>query len=251
MRALGMHLAPTGEHESAVVEVVGGRALAPALARTDAEVLAALPPPPALVVVDAPLAIPNATGKRDVEAVLAWCDIAAFPVSRKRMDAVHGGARGVTMADALRQRGYEPVETIPDLVLRQLLWEEDHAPGRPAMDLRTYRERWIDARAPSYRRARGPSARADALGAARRLLDQALDAPAEATDDTPAILDATACAYVAWRAITTSATVTLGTAERGRMIIPTDANLAGRITLTVDRLRAEGSVLIPSPGSAE
>ena len=34
---------------------------------------------PALVVVDAPLVVPNESGQRDVERILAWCDVPAFP----------------------------------------------------------------------------------------------------------------------------------------------------------------------------
>jgi predicted nuclease with RNAse H fold len=245
MRVAGVHLAQAMEptpraHESAVVEVEGGDVHAPRIVESDDEILDALPAPPALVVVDAPLAIPNNTGKRDVEAVLAWCDIAAFPVSRRRIDALYGGARGVHLAGELVARGYEVAETIPDLVFRQLTWERDRPTGHASLDLREYRERWLSIRPPAPQ-------------AARELLGSALGLDAwPAGDMQPpdlAALKAVACAYAGWRHTTSSSSVDLGTPERGRMLIPADANLGARISLNAERLRSEGKILIPAPRS--
>lgn len=247
---------PPGEQEASVIaEIVGDAVLAPRVVAGDADILHVLPPPPALVVVDAPLAIPNRTGKRDVEAVLAWCDVPAFPVSEDRMKAVFGGARGVALAAELRGRGYGLAETIPDLVIRELLWERERPAGLPALDLRVYREAWLQHRPPTFRPDRRGTARPEAFHAAYAALAEVIDLAAWTPSHDPrtaaAELDAIACAYSGGRHLTASASVDLGDPKRGRMLLPADTNLAARIALTVDRLRVEGKIEIPSPSARE
>lgn len=234
MRVAGLHLSQKpGTGVSVLVEIDGGAVCEPRRLESDAEILAALPVPPALVVMDAPLAIPNKTGKRDVEAVLLWCDIPAFPVSGRRIQALYGRARGVELAREMADRGYETAETLPDHVTRQLLWERDRA-GLAPLDLGVYRERWLRMRTPDPVTARG-------------LLGEALDltlGPAEGDD---AGLRAVASAYAGWRHLTASTSIDLGTPERGRMILPGDANLAERLAINVERMRNEGTISIPVP----
>jgi predicted nuclease with RNAse H fold len=262
VRVVGIHLAQAtgsspGPRVSAVAEVGGGGELVRLeLVETDGDILGALPPPPALVVADAPLAIPDAAGRRDVETVLAWCDVPAFPVSERRIVALHGGARGVSIGRTLAERGYETAEALPDLVLRELRWERERPPGLPPCDLRAYREAWLGVRAPAFRPGRRGRPRAGDVAEAHGLLADALDLggwrpeqdpdPRAAVDDA-ARLDAIACAYAGWRHMTGAGCVDLGTPERGRVLIPADANLAGRIALHVKRLRAEGRIVIPVP----
>ena len=219
---------------------------------TDAEIGVAIGDSPALVVADSPLAVPNDAGQRDVERLLAWCDVPVFPVSRRRLEQVFGGLRGVRLAEALPREEVELVETSPDLVLRLLAWEERH-PGAP-LDLADYRAKWIGLRPASYR-PKGPGrAKPAGIAAAHALLARHVDLqgwlPSEAGDDWSAIrnaaaLDAIACAYVAWRATAEPGRVLrIGRRDLGEMLLPVDANLAARIAINLDRLRAEGSVEI-------
>lgn len=257
MRTLGLHLQQTIDlvdtpRPSTVAELDGDGALVGLehLA-TDAEILAAIGGAPALVVIDAPLAVPNDHGQRDVERVLAWCDIPVFPVSRRRLDQVHGGLRGVALAAAADDAGVALIETSPDLVLRQLAWENT-SPG--LLDLGAYRTRWIGTRPPAYR-PKGPGrAKPAGLLAAHAVLARHVDlqgwVPAEEPDDWAAIrdaaaLDAIACAYVAWRAGREPERVLrIGTPQRGEMLLPVDANLAARIAVNLGRLRSGGDIAI-------
>ena len=116
------------------------------MCRSDEEILQAVGPDPALVLVDAPLVVPDVRGRRDAEHVLAWLDIPAFPVTPSRMAKVHGGARGVAVADALAGMGHVVAEALPDQVLRQAMWERDHPPGGPVLDLAAYRAAWLGVR---------------------------------------------------------------------------------------------------------
>lgn len=234
MRVAGLHLAQKpGTGQSVVVEIQGGAALEPRAAESDAEILAALPAAPALVVVDAPLAIPNETGKRDLEAVLLWCDIAAFPVARRRIHALYGRARGVELAREMERRGLETAETLPDHVTRQLLWERDRR-GKAPLDLGAYRERWPQVRTPDAQTARD-------------LLGEALDLTLYAARGVDAERRALSCAYAGWRHLAGLASIDLGTPARGRMLLPADANLAERVAVNVERMRNDGSISIPVP----
>ncbi len=261
MRLLGLHLLQTlrlvgSGRRSCLAEVdAAGRLVAMRLLDGDDEVVAALAPGPALLVVDAPLAAPEPDGQRDAERVLAWCDVPAFPVSARRLERVHGGARGVALAPRLAADGREVAETLPDLVLRQLAWERERPPHGAALDLAAYREAWLGVRPPAYRPKAAGRAAAAGLHPAAALLGSALDlggwAPAAAPDDWTALddaarLDALACAYLAWRRRHggADATLTLGTPQRGLLVLPVDANLRARLTLNLERLRAEGAVAI-------
>ena len=228
-----------------------GRLEALELVRDDDEVAAAVPAGAAWVCVDAPLAVPNEDGSRDAEKVLAWCDVPAFPVSRRRLARVHGGARGVGLAPALARPGRRVLETLPDLVLRELLWERDHPAAAPAMDLGDYRAAWLGVRAPAYRPKGGGRARPGGLAAAHTLLAGVLDlggwAPRPGGDDWDAVhdaarLDALCCAYAAQRLARGGAAATVGDVRSGQVAFPADANLRARVALTIERLTAEGAI---------
>jgi predicted nuclease with RNAse H fold len=237
---------------SAVARLDGaGRLQELSLADGDGEVVAAIPEHADWVVVDAPLAVPNAQGSRDAERVLAWCDVPAFPVSRERLERVYGGARGVALAPALARPGREVRETLPDLVLRELEWERRHPPGAPAMDLADYRPAWLGVRAPAYRPKGRGRARPAGMARARELLAGVVDlggwGPGAAGDDWDALndaarLDALCCAYAALRLARGEGAATVGHPESGHVSFPADANLRGRVELTQQRLAAEGRI---------
>ena len=231
-----------------------GRLTALDLAGADDEVLALLAVDGiAALAVDAPLEVPNESGRRDVEAVLAWCDVAAFPVSRRRLETVHGGARGVDLAPALARPGRALVEALPDQVLRQIAWERAHPPDAPAMDLAEYRAAWIGVRAPVYRPKGSGRARPQGTLAAWRLLAGVIDlggwAPVPPADDWAAIadaarIDALCCAYAALRVSRGAGAVSIETGGRSQLTMPADANLRERVAATLARLRAEGAISI-------
>lgn len=236
-----------------------GRLIGLERAADDASVLAALEAVPALalVAVDAPLAVPNDRGQRDLERVMAWCDAPVFPASRERLVKVHGALRGADLAPALDGTAAGGAwEASPDQVLRQIAWEREHPADAPALDLAEYRALWPARRAPVYR-PKGPGrARPAGVAPAWELLAGAVDLdgwiPSGGGDDWSAIddaacLDAIACAYAALRALRgdgPGGAVRLGDARVGRILVPADANLAGRIDLTVQRMRAEGAIAI-------
>jgi predicted nuclease with RNAse H fold len=221
------------------------------LADGDCEVVAAVPEEADWVVVDAPLAVPNARGSRDAERVLAWCDVPAFPVSRERLEKVYGGARGVALARALARQGREVRETLPDLVLRELEWERGRPPDAPAMDLADYRPAWLGVGGPAYRPKGRGRARPAGMARARELLAAVIDlggwVPGAGGDDWDALndaarLDALCCAYAAVRLARGEGAATVGNPESGHVSFPADANLRGRVELTLRRLAAEGRI---------
>ncbi|WP_217912700.1 DUF429 domain-containing protein [Miltoncostaea marina] len=230
-----------------------GRLTGLELLQHDAEIVRAVDAAaPAVLVVDAPLAVPGERGRRDAEAVLAWCDVPAFPVSRRRLAQVHGGMRGPALAPDLRRPGRRVVETLPDAVLRQLAWEREHPPGAAPIPLADYRAAWLGVRPPAYRPKGVGRARRAGMPAAHALIAGAVDlggwTPGAAGDDWEAIadaarLDALLCAYAALRLLR-GAAVVVGTPERGEVALPADANLAARLAATLARLRAEGAVAI-------
>ncbi|HTI32874.1 MAG TPA: hypothetical protein VL422_04295 [Miltoncostaea sp.] len=251
----GVHLLQTLElvdtpRSSAVARLdADGRLTALDLASSDDDIVALVDAAaPAAVAVDAPLRVPNDVGRRDVEAVLAWCDVAAFPASRRRLAQVHGGIRGEGLAPRLGAPGRAVLEALPDQVLRQIAWERDHPPDAPAIDLGHYRAAWIGVRAPAYRPKATGRARPDGTLAAWRLLGAVVDlggwAPGPPADDWAAIadaarVDAICCAYAALRHVRGSAAAI---ATGGPAVtLPADANLAGRVARTVDRLTNEGA----------
>lgn len=260
MIVAGVHLEQhlgraAGASRSAVAVVsADGRLTALEVVGGDAEVLAAVPRSVRLVVVDAPLAVPAGPGRRDAEAVLAWCDHTAFPVSRTRLEKVFGGARGVALAPSLAAGGAAVAEALPDLVLRELDWEREHPPDAAPLPLADYRALWLGVRAPAFRPRGGGRAQPDGVRAAHALLRGALDlggwVPEDGDDDWAAIrdaarLDAVACAYAGLRHLRGAGSVALGDPERGLVLVPADANLRARIALHVDRLRGTGEVAIP------
>lgn len=256
MIVAGIHLLQslelTGSPRPSAVAVLDdrGRLEGLELCGADAEVLAAVPPAATWVCVDAPLAVPNRDGSRAAERVLAWCDAPAFPVSRRRLQAVFGGARGLALAPGLAAAGRQVRETLPDLVLRELAWERDHPPGDPAMDLGAYRAAWLGVRAPVYRPKGAGRARAAGLAPAHALLATVLDlggwAPGEGGDwgavRDAARLDALCCAYTALRLARGEGAVTLGDPRQGHVAFPADANLRARAALTVRRLASQGAI---------
>ena len=257
--AIGVHLLQTlglvgsGRHSAVARLDPEGRLTALDLADDDDDLFARIGAGPGTLAIDAPLVVPDETGQRDVERVLAWCDVPAFPVSRRRLHQLHGGARGVALAPRLAAAGREVREALPDLVLRQIAWERDHPPGSPPPDLAAYRAAWLGLRAPVYRPKGAGPGRAGGLVPAWRLLAEVIDLGGWAPDadgddwralDDAARIDAICCAYTALRMADPEAAMSIGTPERGRVAFPADALLRGRVALTLARLRDEGSVRI-------
>jgi predicted nuclease with RNAse H fold len=256
--ALGLHLQQgldlVGTPRPSVLVAVdaGGRLVEMRSLGDDGELLAALPAGEAPVAVDAPLAVPNETGRRDVETLLAWLDVPVLPASRRRLHQLHGGLRGETLLGGLAAGGRPVAETVPDLVLRVLAWERDHAPGAPAMDLGAYRAAWLGMRAPRYRPKGAGRAHPAGMAAAHALLAGALDlggwAPHPAPDDWRAIedaarLDALACAVAAHRLVTDPARcLVVGGPDGPALVAPADPALRARAAVNLERLRAEGAV---------
>ena len=204
-----------------------------------------------LVVADVPLEVPEGGGRRDAEAVLAWCDVAAFPVSARRLETVFGGARGVGLRPALTAGGRRAVEALPDQVLREIVWERDHPPDGPPLDLGDYRAAWIGVRAPRYRPKGEGRARPEGVLEAWRILSEAVDlggwSPAPAPDDWAAIadaavIDAVLCAYAGLR-LRAGTGVTVGSPGRGVVALPAGADLRARLAATTERLAAEGTIV--------
>ncbi len=265
MRVAGLHLlqAPAliETPRPSVVAIVDDTGRLESLRRVtdDASLLDALGDagPLEILAVDAPLAVPNARGQRDLERVMAWCDAPVFPTSRDRMTTVHGALRGADLAARLHAAAAQGAwEASPDQVLRQIAWERDHPPHAAPLDLGTYRAMWPALRAPVYR-PKGPGrARPGGIDPAWRALSEVLDLggwiPSGAGDDWSAIddaacLDALCCAYAGVRALQgpgAGGAVRLGDAAAGRILVPADTNLAGRLAITLTRLRAEGAISI-------
>lgn len=261
MRAIGIHLNPELRRDdppgrSAVAEIApDGRLAGVQMCRSDAEIRMAVGDAPALVVIDAPIAVPaDAMGRREVEHVLAWLDIPAFPVTATRLEKVHGGARGPALVDGLPP-GHVAVEGLPDHVIRQLMWEREHPMGAPPMGLADYRAAWLDVRPPSFR-PRGGRARNDGLAPARDVLALGCDlanwpAPDRTGDladlDEAAAIDAVACAITAHRCLhgPPDSWARIGTPDRGVVVVPAGADLIDRAQVNIARLREEGTIAMP------
>ena len=259
MRAVGIHLNPEMRRDdppgrSAVAEIDPDGALRTVhMCRRDEEIVALTGNSPALVVIDAPIAIPDDTaGRRDVEQVLAWLDIPAFPVTRTRLEKVHGGARGPGLRALMA--GHTMVEGIPDQVIRQLLWEREHPIGAPPLGLADYRAAWLGVRAPAFR-PRGGRARNDGLAPAREVLADAADltawpAPERTGDlaalDEAAAIDAVACALLARRCVDGPGDrwALVGDAAAGRIALAACPEMIERAGINIARLRDEGTINI-------
>ncbi len=260
LRAVGIHLlqdARLGDApgRSAVAEITTDNALSGVrMCRSDGEIVEAVGGPAALVLIDAPAVVPDVTGRRDAEHVLAWLDIAAFPVTPSRMDKAYGGARGVALAAALEGAGHVVAEALPDQVLRQLMWEQEHPADRPPLDLADYRTAWLGVRAPAFR-PRGGRARNDGLEPARAILAGNTDVagwpPAEregdlADLDEAAVIDAVACALLAHRCLHAPGDrwALVGDAAAGRIALAACPEMIDRAAINAARLRDEGTINI-------
>ncbi len=261
MRAVGIHLNPDLTRDdppgqSAVAEIAaGGVLVAVRMCRSNAEIVAVVGASPALVLIDAPVVIPATTvGRRDLEHVLTWLDIPAFPVTSERIQKVHGGVRGPLLAAALPST-LVVAESFPDQVLRQLLWERLHPAGSPPLGLADYRTGWIEVRTPTFR-PRGGRARNDGIAPTRAILADVLDLaawplPERSGDlaalDEAAVIDAVAAAFAAHRCLHAPGDrwVRIGTAERGQVVMPANPDLIARAEVNIARLRDEGTINIP------
>ena len=261
MIAVGLHLMQDARRDdapgqSAVATLTPDMRLSGlAMCRTDAEIVAAIGDPPALVLMDAPAVVPDVRGRRDSEHVLAWLDIPAFPVTPARMASVHGGTRGAGIAAALTARGHVVAEALPDQVLRQLMWEKQRPRGTAPIDLGEYRAEWLGVRAPAYR-PRGGRARPDGLAPARGILQAVVGAanwPPATRDgdlaalDEAAVIDAVACGVAAARCLhgPDDSWAMLGDAAAGRVVLAAGPEMIERARVNIARLRDEGTIGIP------
>lgn len=255
--AVGIHAAPTipregRRHPSAVAVIVEGPAVASVtIAIDDGDILAAIPADASILAIDQPLSVPNEDGRRAIEDVLAWCDVATLPVARRRMRAIHGGLRGEALGAALSALSLPMFECLPDLVLRELEWERASV-GR--LDLSEYRERWLSVRPPAFRPNRAGRAKPAGLAPARVALARAVRWPPGGTVvdgdwkqiDEAARIDAVACAYAAARhcGLAPGMSVVLDAASHGSLVTPCDANLANRLAIHAGRVGAARSMAI-------
>ena len=184
---------------------------------------------PSLVVLDAPISVPNARGRRPVEQLLAWCDINLFPVARDRLMRVFGGIPGESVADALEAAGHTVAETHPAVALRQLAWEADRT-GRPPMTLAAYREAWLGTRTP---RLSGLADGDPGLRSARAVLPLSGDVPL-----TAAAIAALTCAFVGLRGARPDlgGTLAVPVGPAREFLLPAGPELLGRAALHQERL---------------
>jgi predicted nuclease with RNAse H fold len=239
MRFIGIHLIQPADEiassrRSTIVTLdATGRLEGVHDAAGDEEILRALPPPPALVVVDAPISVPNPRGRRMAEEVLAWCDVNVFPASRERLERLYGGLRGERLADRLDAAGYAVAESFPDVVLRQLEWESARS-GAPPLPLERYREEWIGVRGPAFARRRdapGPPA------ARRRALDL-LGAPRDESLQRPGAIASLACAHAGLRSarVDLGGTLSLPVGAGRAILLPAGPELQCRAAVHLERL---------------
>jgi len=260
VRAVGIHLVQDTRRDdapgrSAVAGITPGNALSGVrMCRSDGAIVDAVGDEPALVLIDAPVVVPDVAGRRDVEHVLAWLDISAFPVTAPRMDKAFGGARAVALGAALASAGHVVAEALPDQVLRQLIWEQGHLPGSPALPLAEYRAAWLGVRAPAFR-PRGGRARNDGLAPTRALLAGVMDLGAWPTAeregdladlDEAAAIDAVACALLARRCLDGPGDrwALVGNATAGRMALAACPEMIHRARINIERLREAGTINI-------
>jgi predicted nuclease with RNAse H fold len=257
VRTLGLHLIQPvdlvdRERSSVIAELDSDGALAALTeARHIAGIVAALPAEQSLVACDAPLVVSNDRGRRDVDELLAWCDVPAFPVSRTRLDRVYSGHRGGELLAALDPATTTLVEVFPDQLLRQMLWEETQ-PGH-GIDLARYRETWIGLRPPVFRPKGAGRARPAGIAQTHALVARHVDlggwAPQDDPDDWQAIadagvLDAVVCAWAARQALTGPGgrTVRVGAEQPGHPMLVVDTHLLHRLGVNAERLASEGRI---------
>ena len=253
-KSIGLHLSPAVSEPDArrqsVLAALDRDAKLVRLERLDSDeaIAAAVGVDGAVVCVDQPLVVANMQGQRRFEHLLSWCDAPTFPIALGRLRTLYGGARGVAIAGALLGHDLTLAEALPDLTIRQLIWEHEHPEG---IDLETYRSRWLGVRAPRYRpkgigRAR-PAGFLPTCEILARVVDTAGWTPPSGSDDWEAIacaaeLDAIVCAYTAWRArYAEDAHRTVRCADGAFAIIATGPNLAERLEIHAERL---GDVVI-------
>jgi len=252
--ACGIHLMPVidaigSPRPSCVAGIDAGGGIAHlSLADTDDQLLASVPASAEIVAVDAPLIVENVAGQRSVEHLLSWLDVPVFPNSIARLTQLYGGLRGVGLRARLAEREVRIVESVPDLVLRELAWEAIHPATEPPLPLARYREAWLAVRAPRYRpKGRGraqPAGRAPAAALLAGVIDLGGWLPIDDPDDWQAIadaarLDAMASAYAAWRLLTDPDHTLLLGDPATPLAVPADANLRARADLHLGRC-AEG-----------
>jgi predicted nuclease with RNAse H fold len=198
---------------------------------------------PGLVCVDQPLVVRNMQGQRAFEHLLSWCDAPTLPISITRSGSLYGGLRGLDIATSLVASEVTLAESLPDLTLRQLIWEHENP---LPIDLEAYRARWLGLRAPRYRPKGVGRARPSGLAPAWEVLSRVADLngwePPVAPDDWEAIataaeLDAIVCAYAAWRALhVNGGHRALRFADGVLAVLATDQNLAERLEIHAERL---------------
>ncbi len=250
-RAVGVHLMPVlsaidTPRPSIVVEVDRDGAVTSLHdARSLDDIAAAVGDAPAVVVIDAPLAVPDSGGRRSIDELLGWLDTPVLPISRARMDTLYGGARGEEIARHEAFRPHDIAEGFPDLLLRLLAWERRRPPG--TVDLAEFRGRWLDLRPASYRPKGIGRAKPAGFLPAFDLLSDVVDfggwAPTGRDDwgmiRDAAVLDAAAGAHVAWRAVHGTGVTTVRILTDGaQVLLPCDANLAERIEVNRIRMNA-------------
>lgn len=243
MRFIGIDLAWSTRNPSGGAVIEGnensGELVASALLGGDDEVIAFVDrhagDQPALVAIDAPLVVPNESGRRPGEAELGACfaryQAGAHPANRARL-AVDGVVRGEALVERLAALGFAHRPAVQALApVRQVLEVYPHPAmiglfqlkctlkykARPRRTLPTR----LQAFAAYHRHLRNLSE--PALSGAEELLDRNLDVliPARLKDHEDR-LDALMCAYTAhylWRWGMARARV-FGTLEHGYITTP-------------------------------
>lgn len=223
MRFIGLDLAWSVRNPTGAAVISGdaqqGTLAASALLGGDDEVIAWVAeqagPGPAIVAIDAPLVVPNQTGRRLAEAEIgqafARFQAGAHPANRARL-AVDGVVRGEALVTRLEQLGFVHAPEVRALApVRQVLEVFPHPAMVALFDLqRTIKYkarpgRTLDTRLAEFRRLqtlmRGLTA--PALVGADELLSHPLDFPVRARlKDYEDRLDGVFCAYIAhylWR----------------------------------------------------
>ncbi len=239
MRFIGIHLIqPLGEIASPSPSTLAtlddaGRLEGISGALHDHEILNALPDPPGVITLDAPVFVPNAKGRRGAEDLLAWCDINVFPASRERLGRLYGGLRGESLASRLEAEGYTVHESFPEVIVRQREWESRRN-GLAPLDLARYREAWIGVKAPRYANKRDEPGTPEA----RRRALELLNIHDPDGRDQPGAIAALACAYAALRSARPDlgATLSLPVGGEREIVLPAGPELLSRAALHLRRL---------------